>query len=70
MFFNKNFESKMNQQRNRNARRQQNFNTEDADNRTDLPRFNRNALIVQMLPLIILMFISIIPYLFQTVKFI
>ena len=60
----------MNQQRNRNARRQQNFNTEDADNRTDLPRFNRNALIVQMLPLIILMFISIIPYLFQTVKFI
>lgn len=60
----------MNQQRNRNARRQQNFYTEDADNRSDPPRFNRNALIIQLLPLIILMLVSIIPYLFQTVKFI
>jgi hypothetical protein len=69
MFFTNSF-GNVHYQRARQARRQrqQQYNEEEDNGRRAAPRFNRNALLVQLLPLIILMLFSVIPYLFQSVK--
>lgn len=68
MFFSNNFNNSQ-YQRARQARRQrqEEYFRDQEGNLRNTPRFNRNALLVQLLPLFMLMLFSAIPYLFQTV---
>lgn len=69
MFFTNSF-GNVHYQRARQARRQrqqQFYREDDEENRRITPRYNRNAIIIQFLPLIMLMIFSAIPYIFQTV---
>jgi len=69
MFFTNSY-GNINYQRARQARRQrqQQYYENEEEQRRNVPRYNRNALFFQLLPLFMLMVLSVIPYLFQTVN--